>query len=168
MLLNLETSEHSDLRTHRQAAVAAVQTHFQPCGPQTIFASLRHTNTHTYHQLLSVCELHWEAMKVFNDAVWQPVKPERDEDAIRLSSTLELLPTNWQKERKERRFYFEGRGVFSGWADDFCADVWHDIKWLRDDDHCVRSAASCICWLWVDSAPELKGQAEDEVSTREK
>lgn len=32
--------------------------------------------------------------KLYNDATWQPIKPEKDEDTIGLSSTLELQPTN--------------------------------------------------------------------------
>lgn len=68
--------------------------------------SLHHTYTHTNRQWLSICELRREAMKVCNDATWQPIKPERDEDAIRLSSTLELLPTEQMEGAKRKGVYF--------------------------------------------------------------
>lgn len=111
-----------------------------------------HTHTHTYCQVLSICELRGEAMKVCNDATWQPIKPERDEDAIRLSSTLELVPAKQMEAAKEEEVYFWRERVFSGWVDDFCADIWHDIRWLRADDYCVWSAvSSCICSRRLDS-----------------
>ena len=74
-----------------------------------------HTHTHTHYQLLSICELRGEAMKECNDATWQPIKPERDEDAIRLSPALELPPTEQMEgARGERVLFLEGEESFQG------------------------------------------------------
>lgn len=141
--------------THMLAAVADVPTLFflevwSHTTPKQFAPALHCTSTHTYRQLLSICEL--EAMRVCNDATWQPIKQERDEDAIRLSSTPELLPTK-QMEGAEVYFWRERR-LFrvSGWFLRRHSTQYETIErwWLL----CVISCV--VCWPWFDSAERTR------------
>lgn len=133
-------------------------------------ASLRPKNTHTHCQLLSICGLCREAIKVCNDATWQPIKPQRDEDAIRLSSTLELVPTKQMEEEKRRGgLFLEGeRTLFrmSGWF--LCRRLtWYQMTerwWLLCVISCVIVRLLAPDWFgcWV-----LSEELGDGVSIRE-
>lgn len=123
------------------------------------------TQTHAHTHIVSYCQYVSCAGKQWKCVMMLPDSPLNQRE---MRMQLDCHPRwsycrhNRWKKLKERRFIFGGSRVFSGWVDDFCADIWHDIKWLRDDDYCVWSAVSlCVCSLWVGSAAEFKRRAED-------
>lgn len=174
MLINLENLKLLLMRAHQLAAVTDVQTFVlsDKDSHNPLFAPFLHrTHTHTHRRLLSICDLHREAMKVCNDATWQPIKLERDEDAIRLSSTLELLPTKQMEGAKRRGGLFlegdesfQGERAMSAQTLDIASNDW-EMTIIECDRLCHRAS---VCSSRLDPTVGFKGRTADEVYIWEK
>lgn len=120
------------------------------------------SHKHTHCQLLSICALCREAMKVCNDATWQPIKPQRDEDAIRLSSTLEPVPKKQMEGAKGEEVYFWRETTLfrmSGWF--LCRRLtWYQMIerwwWLLCVISCVIARPTLIQLLSLRDEPKMK------------
>lgn len=176
MLINLENLKLLLMRAHQLAAVTDVQTFVlsDKDSHNPLFAPFLHrTHTHarTHRRLLSICDLHREAMKVCNDATWQPIKLERDEDAIRLSSTLELLPTKQMEGAKRRGSLFlegdesfQGERAMSAQTFDITSNDWEEMI-IECDQLCHRAS---VCSSRLHPTVGFKGRTADEVYIWEK